>query len=506
MKYKIVSFILAVLIIITMPIASVAASIFSDVPDYSYYHDAVYWAYNQGITTGTSSNTFSPNNNLTRAQVVTFLWKLAGGPMGYQNYATQFSDVSANAYYFNAVGWAAYFGITSGTSTGQFSPNAVVKNKETVTFIYKAVQSHQITCLSTTAGSLSNLNADPSAWYYSACVWANNQGYLACVPEFENEFQPNSNTTRAIAIYLLWELKTGSCKVSLSVNSGTGITTVTLSGRTGNQVSGYYTKGATFPVSCMPSSGYEFDRWMEGGQQIGTHNPSAITANGNRTWIAVGKQLSPIEVMIQSAEAECGNHQSANPGYNINADWCAAFSSWCAYTADLASYNYVTIAQYSTGTLYYYTSNLSTPINYTYPVLRHGACTQQVAHFCEQGHMYVSRSVYQGDWYSEGTGGWNWSNATLYTSSFTPKRGDFVFFDWNNTDCYANHVGIITAVERNGNLVTITSVEGNINGNGSYNNSVVGFVTRTYNAASNSLIVSGDHSNNGYILGFGRIG
>lgn len=122
----------------------VNAIVFSDVLQSDYYYYAVYWAYDQGVTAGTGPTTFSPGNSLTRAQVVTFLWRLAGSPMGYQNYAYQSSDVSSTAYYFNAVGWAVAHEITAGTGNGHFSPNQTVTNKETVTFMYKAALCDQI--------------------------------------------------------------------------------------------------------------------------------------------------------------------------------------------------------------------------------------------------------------------------------------------------------------------------------------------------------------------------
>ena len=69
------------------------------------------------------------------------------------------------------------------------------------------------------------------------------------------------------------------------------------------------------PVSCTPSVGHIFEKWVENGSQIGINNPSAISANRNRTWTAIG--TAPIETMVQIAINEEGNHQADNSGYNI---------------------------------------------------------------------------------------------------------------------------------------------------------------------------------------------
>ncbi len=106
---------------------------FSDVKSGAYYYDAVLWAVEKGITTGTSATKFSPNATLTRAQTVTFLWRLEGEPGGQAH----FYDVPAGAYYADAVAWAAQKGITTGTSADRFSPNQTCTRAQTVTFLYR---------------------------------------------------------------------------------------------------------------------------------------------------------------------------------------------------------------------------------------------------------------------------------------------------------------------------------------------------------------------------------
>ena len=110
--------------------------VFVDVPVDAYYADAVEWAVKEGITSGTSATTFSPNASCTRAQMVTFLWRANGAPKATST--NPFTDVSADAYYYDAVLWAAEKGITSGTTATTFSPDAVLTRGQTVTFLWRA--------------------------------------------------------------------------------------------------------------------------------------------------------------------------------------------------------------------------------------------------------------------------------------------------------------------------------------------------------------------------------
>ena len=113
---------------------------FLDVPEDSYYYEPVCWAVEQGVTTGTSDTAFSPASPCTRAQVVTFLWRAAGKPepAGNQN---PFADVKADAYYYDAVRWAVEKGVTTGTSAGVFSPDAPCTRGQVVTFLWRNADS-----------------------------------------------------------------------------------------------------------------------------------------------------------------------------------------------------------------------------------------------------------------------------------------------------------------------------------------------------------------------------
>ncbi len=113
---------------------------FVDVAEGAYYYDAVLWAAENGITGGTSATTFSPAVTCTRAQTVTFLWRAAGSP-DPEGTNRPFSDVVEGAYYYDAVLWAVENGITSGTSATTFSPNATVTRAQNVTFLWRWAES-----------------------------------------------------------------------------------------------------------------------------------------------------------------------------------------------------------------------------------------------------------------------------------------------------------------------------------------------------------------------------
>jgi len=109
---------------------------FTDVDAEDYFYDAVAWAVARNVTFGTSGTTFSPNNACTRAQAVTFLWRAAGSPQP-QVITNPFADVQESDYFYNAVLWAVENNITAGTSAGTFSPDTVCTRSQVVTFLYR---------------------------------------------------------------------------------------------------------------------------------------------------------------------------------------------------------------------------------------------------------------------------------------------------------------------------------------------------------------------------------
>lgn len=138
-------------------------ALFRDVPENAYYRDAVQWAVEQKITGGTSADTFSPDAPCTRGQIVTFLWRAASSPKP-QSTTDPFKDVDANAYYYNAVLWAVEQGITSGTGANTFSPDATVTRGQTVTFLYRAAGAPAVSGASFGDVPAGAYFADAAAW------------------------------------------------------------------------------------------------------------------------------------------------------------------------------------------------------------------------------------------------------------------------------------------------------------------------------------------------------
>ncbi len=166
---------------------------FVDVNENAYYHDAVLWAVEKGITGGTSAATFSPDDACTRAQMVTFLWRAAGSPV--VNYAMSFTDVPADAYYAEAVRWAVSQGITAGTSATTFDPNATVTRGQTVTFLWRAAGSPVVV-----GDSFADVAAD--AYYAPAVAWAVREGITAGVGA--ETFAPSADCTRGQIVTFLY--------------------------------------------------------------------------------------------------------------------------------------------------------------------------------------------------------------------------------------------------------------------------------------------------------------
>ena len=119
------------------PNPTASTSQFADVPAGQYYTKAVIWAVENEITTGVDSTHFNPNNTVTRAQTVTFLWRMEGKPN--PTGSASFSDVPANAYYAKAVSWALENNVTTGMGGGVFAPNNDCTRAQIVTFLYRAI-------------------------------------------------------------------------------------------------------------------------------------------------------------------------------------------------------------------------------------------------------------------------------------------------------------------------------------------------------------------------------
>ena len=112
---------------------------FTDISKSDYFYDAVLWAADKGITSGVTDTLFAPNVSCTRAQMVTFLWRAHGSPKATGT--NPFTDVSTSDYYYDAVLWAVANGVTTGTSATTFSPDAPVTRAQAVTFQWRAAGS-----------------------------------------------------------------------------------------------------------------------------------------------------------------------------------------------------------------------------------------------------------------------------------------------------------------------------------------------------------------------------
>ena len=177
------------------PAAPVVGVSFTDVAKNAFYADAVAWAVNNGITTGTSATTFSPNAACTRAQVVTFLWRAAGSPAPKSS-SMPFADVAANAYYHDAVLWAVENGITTGTGADSFSPDAACTREQIVTFLWRA-EGKPAASGKTPFGDVA-----ANAYYHDAVLWAVENGITTGMTA--TTFAPDAVCTRGQIVTFLY--------------------------------------------------------------------------------------------------------------------------------------------------------------------------------------------------------------------------------------------------------------------------------------------------------------
>ena len=170
---------------------------FYDVPNDSFYYEAVKWAVGKNITSGVGNNLFAPDQPCTRAQIVTFLWRAAGSPEPKN--VGSFSDVPASAYYAQAVAWAVENGITTGTGDGMFSPDAVCTRAQAVSFLWRYEKAP--------VASRSNPFADVAAdsYYADAVLWAVKEDISKGTTN--TTFSPDADCTRAQIVTFLWRCK-----------------------------------------------------------------------------------------------------------------------------------------------------------------------------------------------------------------------------------------------------------------------------------------------------------
>lgn len=171
---------------------------FMDVPDGSYYEKAVDWAVKNGITAGTGDNYFMPDGICTRAQAVTFLWRVAGSPTP-KTEVMPFEDVPEGSYYYEAVLWAAENEITVGTSATTFSPELTCSRAHIVSFLWRAAGYPS-------AGTVNPFTDVPeNAYYINAMLWAVKQEIT--VGTTPSTFSPDEGCTRAQIVTFLYRAR-----------------------------------------------------------------------------------------------------------------------------------------------------------------------------------------------------------------------------------------------------------------------------------------------------------
>ena len=172
---------------------------FADVSTDSYYAQPVQWAADRGITGGISKDSFGPDLSCTRAQIITFLWRAAGSPE--TGSTLRFSDVSADSYYAKAVAWAVEHGITSGTGSGTFDPDAPCTRAQSVTFLYRALGQ-----LADGQSAFGDVPAD--SYYADAVAWAVEHGITSGIGG--GLFGPDHACTRAQIVTFLYKTYQGA--------------------------------------------------------------------------------------------------------------------------------------------------------------------------------------------------------------------------------------------------------------------------------------------------------
>lgn len=168
---------------------------FTDVKNDAYYADAVKWAVDRGITNGQTTTLFGAEASCTRAQIVTFLWRAAGSPVP-QTTKNPFTDLSEDAYYYQAVLWAMEQGITVGTTETTFDPDQTCTRGEAVTFL------HRNSGEPVAAGNHGFQDVNGSDYYDNAVQWAREKNITSGTTE--TTFSPSAHCTRGQIVTFLY--------------------------------------------------------------------------------------------------------------------------------------------------------------------------------------------------------------------------------------------------------------------------------------------------------------
>lgn len=173
---------------------------FHDVSRFDYFYDAVKWAAENGIASGTGRYTFSPNAVCTRAQTVTFLWRAAGSPLPRYR-VCPFTDVNPRDYYYDAVLWAVEQGITTGLNATTFGPDVTVTRGQVATFLYRAASAAKPNTFSPFT------DVKTTAYNYDAILWAYDNRITTGTSD--TTFSPDAYCTRAQIVTFLYRYYQG---------------------------------------------------------------------------------------------------------------------------------------------------------------------------------------------------------------------------------------------------------------------------------------------------------
>ena len=168
-----------------------------------YYYDAVYWAADRGITAGVKNNStnlyenFDPQGKCTRAQMIAFMWRMAGAPHSY--FPVKFEDVKETDYYYTAVAWGLENGIIGGYPDGTFKPQNVCTRAQAVSFLYRMNDCPEVT--PDASSSFGDMNYSDGSYYNKAVIWAAQNGITGGYSD--GNFKPQNACTRAQMVSFL---------------------------------------------------------------------------------------------------------------------------------------------------------------------------------------------------------------------------------------------------------------------------------------------------------------
>ena len=236
---------------------------FTDVKETDWFYDAVGYAYENGMMSGTGNNQFSPNVTTTRGMIVTILYRLEGSPAVSTAF---FDDVAAGEYYTNGVSWAAANGIVSGYGNGQFGPNDPITREQMAAILYRYAQHKEYE--TTVSGDVSSFTdgASVSSYAVEPMNWAVGTGLLSGVGN--NMLNPTGNATRAEAATILtryckgFEVQLPGEDTSLGGEPTCTVTFAYNYGNKGTYETAEVNVGETVDKPSNPSrSGYSFAGW-----------------------------------------------------------------------------------------------------------------------------------------------------------------------------------------------------------------------------------------------------